>query len=544
MTHNRTIEKINRRDFLALSALGTLPGLLAACGTQQPPASTGLSASPVKRSSPQSSPSPKPSAQPSPTNADWSALAKSLQGTLVRPGEAQYAAAHQLFDPRFDSIQPAAVAYCASPADVQQCLAFAHRFALPLTPRSGGHSYGGYSTTSGLLLDVTRMNAVTVDAGSGNATVGAGARLIDVYAALAQHNLVIPAGTCPTVGIAGLTLGGGVGVVGRKFGLTCDNLLSAQVVLADGRVLTCDTGHNSDLFWALQGGGGGNFAVSTSFTFRTHQVTTLSLFTFSWPWHSAADVLAAWQQWAPQAPDELWSNCLLLTSANKGGSPVVHVNGVYIGAVPQLNALLQQLTSKIAVAPASRYVSSAGLLDTMLYEAGCQSVNTCHLPGQNAQGQVQRVTFNAKSDYFTSPLPSAGINALVNAITDRQNSATPGSGGIGIDAFGGAINRVAADATAFVHRSALFSIQYTANYNATNSGSDITANRSWLSNTWQAMRPYASGAAYQNYIDPDLPDWSHAYYGSNLARLQRVKSAYDPGNLFHFAQSIPLASKG
>ena len=526
-------EEMNRREFLTLCVLGALPGLLAAC--QAGPSSSG-NATP--------SPSPSPTRQPSLTGADWSALDRNLQGTLIRPDSPQYPAARQLFDPRFDSVLPAAIAYCVSPADVQTCLTFAQRFGLLLALRAGGHSYAGYSTTTGLVLDVTRMSAVTVDPGAGTATVGAGARLIDVYAALAQYGLVVPAGSCPAVGIAGLTLGGGVGVLGRKFGLTCDNLLAAQVVVADGRVLTCDASHDPDLFWALRGGGGGNFGVVTSFTFQAHQVDTLSLFTLNWPWGSAAAVVDAWQAWAPQVPDELWSNCLLLATSDKRSDPLVRVNGVYVGDVAPLGSLLLQLTSRIDAAPASSYVSSAGLLETMMVEAGCygKTVGECHLPGQDPRGQVQRDTSGVKSDYFTSTLPRQAIDILVSAVASRHASSTLGEGGIGLDAYGGAINRVAADATAFVHRDALFSAQYSASWNASDPDSVVAANHSWLTDTWQAMRQYASGASYQNYIDPDLADWQRAYYGTNLARLQRVKAAYDPGNLFHFDQSIPPAT--
>jgi len=522
-------EQIDRRDFLALCAAGALPGLLAAC--------QGSSASANATPTAQSTRLPSPT----PGRADWSELARSLQGTLVLPGSPQYSTALQLFDPRFDAVQPAAIAYCASPADVQAALAFARRFNLLFTPRAGGHSYAGYSTTTGLVLDVTRMSAVTVNGETGTATIGAGARLIDVYAALAQHNLALPAGSCPSVGIAGQTLGGGIGVLGRKFGLTSDNLLAAQVVVADGRVLTCDANHDPDLFWALRGGGGGNFGVVTSLTFQAHPVTSLSLFSLSWPWtaSNAADVVEAWQAWAPQAPDELWSNCLLLATSDKRSDPVVHVGGVYVGDVAPLNSLVQQLTSRIGVAPASRYAWSSGLLDAMLYEAGCKNLGACHLPSQDPQGQLQRVAYGAKSDYFITPLSRQGINILVSEITRRQATATLGEGGIGLDAQGGAINRVAADATAFVHRDALFSAQYTANWNASDPATIVATNRAWLTDIWQQMRPYASGFAYQNYIDPDLSDWQHAYYGANLARLQRVKAAYDPKNLFHFAQSIP-----
>ncbi|HEX3642306.1 MAG TPA: FAD-binding oxidoreductase, partial [Ktedonobacteraceae bacterium] len=436
---------MNRRNFLSLSVLG----VLASCQVG-PSRSDNAVATSFKLSSPTA-------ASPS-----WSVLAKSLQGKLVRPDSPQYATAHQLFNPRFDGVLPAAIAYCVSPADVQSCLAFAHRFGLPLALRAGGHSYGGYSTTTGLVLDVTHMNTVTVDTSTSIATVGAGAQLIDVYATLAQYGLVLSAGSCPTVGIAGLTLGGGVGVLGRKFGLTCDNLLASQVVVANGRVLTCDASHYPDLFWALRGGGGGNFGVVTSFTFQAHPVATLSLFTLDWPWSSAVSVVNAWQVWALQVPDELWSTCLLLATSDKNSGPVVRVNGVYVGDVTPLSSLLQGLTSQIDAAPTSRYVSGAGLLETMLYEAGCygKTVAECHLPSQDPQGQVQRDTFSAKSDYFTSALPRVGIDTLMSAITLRQGSSTLGAGGIGLDAYGGAINRVAKDATAFVHRDALFSAQY------------------------------------------------------------------------------------
>jgi hypothetical protein len=251
-------------------------------------------------------------------------------------------------------------------------------------------------------------------------------------------------------------------------------------------------------------------------------------------------VVDAWQHWGPQAPDELWSSCLLQATGNQGSDPIIRINGVYIGSTGSLNPLLQQLTGRIGTAATSSYVSGASLLGTMLYEAGCsgRTVDQCHLPSQNPQGQLSRDTFSAKSDYFTSILPGAGINAMISAINRRQAMLSPG--GIGLDAFGGAINRVPADATAFVHRNALFSAQYYATWGATDPGT-AAANRSWLTSTWQAVRPYASGAAYQNYIDSDLPDWQHAYYGTNLTRLQLIKSTYDPNNLFHFKQSIPPA---
>lgn len=521
--------KLSRRQLLAMSALALTPVALAAC---QPGARTRVS------------PAPRPTATPTPpplTSADWEALAQRLQGTLIRPGDPPYPTARQLFDPRFDQVMPAAIAECASVADTQVCLAFAQRFGMPLVARCGGHSYAGYSTSTGLVLDVTPMHSIQVDEATGIVEIGAGARLIDIYAALAAQGLALPAGSCPSVGIAGLALGGGVGVLGRKLGLTSDNLLAAQITLADGRTLTCDASHDPDLFWALRGAGGGNFGVVTSFRFQTHPLTTLTLFTINWPWSVAAEMVGAWQAWAPHAPDELWSNCLLLAADSAQAEPIARVNGVYVGGLSELQGLLRQLTGQISAAPLSSYMGPDSLLDAMMIEAGCfgETVAACHLPSQNPAGQVARATEVSRSDYIASPLPSAGIAALVSAIATRSASA-PNGGGIGLDAMGGAINRIAPDATAFVHRQELCSAQYTTSYAVGDPPGAISASLAWLDQTWQAMRPFVSGGAYQNYIDPNLPDWLNAYYGANLPRLRRVKSLYDPHNFFRFAQSIPL----
>jgi len=525
---------LTRRAFVGLCAVGALTGALAACGP------TSSRSAPTPTSAPTTTPGPPGP----PTPADWAALAGVLQGTLIRPDNARYASAHLLYNTRFDVNTPAAVAYCAGPTDVQACVNFARRFALPVAARSGGHSYAGYSSPDGgLVIDMTRIHAVNVNTADNLATIGGGAFLIDIYAALADQGLVLPGGSCPTVGIAGLALGGGAGVVGRKFGLTCDSLIQARIVTADGSLLTCDANTNGDLFWALRGGGGGNFGVVTEFTFQVYPVSTLSLFTYNWPWSAAATVFDAWQRWAPTAPDELWSNCLLLTNIDTSGEPIVRVNGVYVGGAGPVTSLVNQLVATIGIGPSSSIIAPNNVIDTMLIEAGCygQTVAACHLPGQTPQGQLSRDTSYAKSDYFTSLLPTPAINTLVNAIANRQADPQSGPAGFGFDAAGGAINRVAADATAFVHRDTLFSAQYSANWQPSDSASTVSANMDWVTQAWQSMRPFASGQAYQNYIDPTQPDWGSAYYGANFARLQTVKTTYDPNNLFQFAQAIPQA---
>jgi FAD/FMN-containing dehydrogenase len=479
-----------------------------------------------------------------PTPADWAALAKDLAGTLVLPGQSSYATAKLLFDPRFDSQHPAGIAYVKSPQDVATCIAFARKFQIPFAARSGGHSYGGWSGTSGLVIDVSnfKMGAVS----GSTAVVGAGTRLVDFYHGLAAKGRAVPGGSCPTVGIAGLTLGGGIGVTARAYGLTCDSLESVQIVMADGSVLTAtaDPKHYGDLFWALQGGGGGNFGVVTSFTFRTVPAPSPCLFSMNWPWSQAAKVIAAWQSWAPHAPDQLWSN-LHLAAAPGGSTPTISVGGTYLGTAAEAAAVIDQLWAKSG-RPANGHWSLSNprpFLTAMLVEAGCGTIGyqACHLPWYASGGKLTRQPQYAKSDFFTTPLSSSGINTLLAQVASLQRvaGAAGGVGGIAFDSLGGAVNRVAPGATAFVHRTALFSAQYTTDW-TNGAGSGGIANQlAWLRRFWAAMRPYASGQAYQNYPDPDLVNYAQAYYGTNLTKLSGLKKKYDPNHVFKFPQAIP-----
>jgi len=471
-------------------------------------------------------------------------------GRLLLPRDSGYDSARLLFDPKFDSRRPAAIAYCADPGEVSACLAFARKFGVRIAARSGGHSYGGWSTTSGLVIDVTRMSGVRVDTAAHTARVGAGTLLIDLYDRLAAVGQAIPGGSCPTVGIAGLALGGGVGVVGRLFGLTCDNVLAVQIVTADGVVRECTPDTEADLFWACRGGSGGSFGVVTAFTFRTFPAPNLALFFLQWPWSQAAQVVSAWQSWAPEAPDELWANLHL--SASPGGAvPQISVGGTFAGPTSRAQALLSRLYEAVGSEPSSTFLHNEEYLTCMLVEAGCGSLSVaqCHLPTQNPAGVLGRPPEYAKSDFFTSKLPPDGIRTMLDQIElmGQVAAADGAAGGVAFDALGGAINRVRPDATAFAHRNALFLAQYSTTWSPSPGASDAGAGsaevgnqRAWLASFHAAMRPYASGQAYQNYADPDLADWQRAYYGANYARLQRIKAAVDPANMFRFPQSIEL----
>lgn len=452
-------------------------------------------------------------------------LARELAGTVVTPSSAAYGRDKVLVNSRFDGTHPRAIVYCESAEDVERTVRWARKHAIRIVPRCGGHSYAGYSTTGeGVVVDVSRMRHVHVR--NGIATVGAGARLIDVYTALAAHGLTVPAGSCPTVGIAGLALGGGVGYAGRKFGLTCDNLAGLSLVTAHGKLLDCNAHEHADLFWGSRGGGGGNFGITTSFRFRTHRVGDVAYYEIAWPWSDAARATRAWQDFAPHAPDALFSTLYMATGAPRGPGtkPVVSSGGQFFGSETELRSLIAPLVA--AGTPIRVTVGTLPYLDAIMRWAGCHPLERCHAVGQ--------LRFKGKSDYVDTPLTNAGVGTLLAGLETSQASTSLGGAALIFDASGGAINRVRPAETAFVHRHSLFSIQYFSSWVGDGSG-DLR----WSRNLYAAMRPHVSGFAYQNYIDPDLRSWKHAYYGSNLRRLVEVKRKHDPHNVFHFRQSIP-----
>jgi FAD/FMN-containing dehydrogenase len=478
-----------------------------------------------------------------PGAGDWEALRRALSThKLIRPGGKMYPAAKELFDPRFDFKKPAGIAYCATAKDVSACVNFVRKFGLTVSARSGGHSYGGWSSNNGgLIVDVTGISYFNV--GAGSVTVGTGIHLIDFYNRLAARGLAVPGGSCATVGMAGLTLGGGVGVLSRAFGLSSDNLQSLRIVTADGAIRTASPSSNPNLYWASRGGGGGNFGIAVSFTFRTRRLGSVVLFFLTWPWSAAARVMAGWQNWAPYQPDALWSN-LHMSAAPGGGTPVVQVGGTYLGSVAGCKALLAKLQRRVGSAPLNPgNVFLTSYRNAMMIEAGCGSFSfsECHLPSQTPDGKLARVPSYAKSDFFIKKIPPAGIAKMVAGI-ERMRGVRGAAGGVGaiaFDAFGGALNRPAATSTAFVHRDSLYLAQYSTSWNEGAGGAGSGRQHDWLRSLHGSLHPYASGQAYVNYQDPDLTNWQAAYYGVNLARLRAVKTAYDPHQLFKFPQSIP-----
>ncbi|OLF04969.1 FAD-binding dehydrogenase [Actinophytocola xinjiangensis] len=499
---------LTRRTFLGAAAALTAGAATACSGTTGDPRPT-----PTRSST--ALPPPTTTATTEPGPPDWAGLAARLPGGLHLPGQPGYDAARRVYNPLFDGRRPAAVARCTRDEDVQACVEVAAGSRIPIAARSGGHSYAGYSNPDGaLVVDLNPLSGVEV-APDGTAVVGAGTRLIDVYAGLAAAGRALPAGSCPTVGVAGLTLGGGIGVLARKYGLTCDRLVSARIVTAGGEVATVSQAQDPDLFWALRGGGGGNVGIVTSFTFATEPAPELTVFSLRFG-VGADQVLGAWQNWVADLPDELWTNCVL----SAGSPPGVRIGGCFVGDETGCRRQLD----RIGLTATSVLLSTRSYLDAMRYFGGCSTRDLAQCHPETEGGQLGRESFVASSRILDGPVDPAAVTGLLAGRTGLD---------LLLDSLGGAVSAVAPGDTAFPHRGALASAQIYAN---TAAGARAATDQ--VGEVRDGLGALAGAKGYVNYIDPAMPDWADAYYGQNLPRLREVASRYDPDGVFAFRQGL------
>ncbi|MFN8108692.1 MAG: FAD-binding protein [Thermoleophilia bacterium] len=466
----------------------------------------------------------RPAGAPGATGA-IGALRAATRGAVLVPADRGYAGARPGFNLRYEGNRPVAVLRAANEADVAAALRWAAAHRVRIAARSGGHSYAGYSTPTPAWWWTSRRCARCVWPRRG----ARGRRGADGGRACGDHapGLVLPSGSCPSVGVSGLTLGGGMGLSGRAFGLMCDRLASARVVTPDGVVRHVAAVSDPDLFWALRGGGGGNFGIVTSFRFTPATARTAAWFMLRWPGAQAQEVLAAWLRWAPDTHRMLTSLCTL---AAGGGGFTVTALGQFYGDEARLRRLLAPL---LRVPGASLRTGTSGTFDLVRRWAGCLDLSTaeCHTVGTRPGGAMQRDRFAAASGYLRDVPGAAGLRQLVRLAEAR----TAAGGALIFDAYGGAIRSPAPDDTAFVHRRERCCVQAYVGYGA---GGQASAD-AWLAQARATLARVGSGFAYQNYIDPRQPGWAHAYYGANLARLQAVRRRVDPDGVLHFPQAIP-----
>lgn len=436
---------------------------------------------------------------------DSDSLRARLDGELLTPGQPGYDAARRPVNVAHHDRYPRFVLRCRSLSDVVAAIEFARAAGERVAARSGGHCFAGRSSTDGLLIELSGLNDVRV-ADDGNAIIGAGARLGQAYAALHAHGRTLPAGCGATVGIAGLTLGGGIGLLGRRYGLTCDRLVGAQVVLADGRVVHCDRDRDADLFWALRGAGGGQFGIVTSLRFESVPEPLVTRIELDCCDTDPARLVAWWQDWAPDAPDDVTLNLNVVSEPGRPSHAVI-VGASTLGEAPT-RELLRDFTSRTGA-------TQQPVLHTGVPYHQLKSILD---DPRDAPGRTR-----LRSEFFAQSMTGTTVERLVHMIDEPS----PRHRRLAFTAMGGAYNRVAADATAFAHRGERFLLEHVGD-----------ADDPWVDRSWSIAHTEGSGRVYPNFPDLDLDDWARAYHGDNHDRLVAVKSAYDPDQFFDFPQAI------
>jgi FAD/FMN-containing dehydrogenase len=431
----------------------------------------------------------------------------SLDGEWFTPDSSGYEAVRRPVNLAYREARPRLVVLCRSVSDVIGAIGYATATGNRIAVRGGGHCFAGRSSTDGIVLDMSGLDRISA-AADGVATIGAGARLGQVYAALHGDGRTLPAGCGPTVGIAGLTLGGGIGLLGRKHGLTCDRLVGAHVVLADGRVLDCDHDHESDLFWGLRGAGGGQFGVVTSLRFDTVPEPITTRIEARWSDTALERLVSTWQAWAPDVPDELTVNLAL--ESEPGASVQATLFGAATLDERSTRELLQQFIDRAGVAP------TIDLRPGLPYHL----LKSTFADPPDVPERALRI----RSEFFSDAISDGTLASLLTQLGEPRAS---GRRQLAFTAMGGAYNRVAEDATAFAHRSQRFLLEHVAELGDP-----------WVDRSWATAHADGSGRVYPNFPDLALDDWAAAYYAGNYPRLAAVKNAYDPHRLFDFPQAI------
>jgi FAD/FMN-containing dehydrogenase len=443
-------------------------------------------------------------------------------GALLRHGDDGYDDARTVFNGMIDR-SPAVIARAAGVGDVVTAVNVARERGVPLSVYGGGHGVTGSAVCDdGVCLDLRAMNAVEVDPAARTARVGGGAVWGDVDPATQEHGLAVTGGRVPDTGVGGLVLGSGSGWLERSIGLTCDSLLSVEVVTADGRVVTASESENPDLFWGIRGGGG-NFGVITSFEFSLHPIGPIVLGgMIMFPAPMAPAVVRAYRDLATDAPDELGSGLAFITAPPEEfvpepirGQPVVGILVCWSGDVDEGQRVIAPL---VEMAP-----PGAAMVQPMPYVA----VQGLLAPG-NPKGRR-----NYWSADFLAELPDEAIDTLVEHGT---NPASP-FGQVILVPGGGAIARVDDDAMAFGERQSPWNVHY---LNMWEDAADDERNIAYVRGLAAAMKPWTSGRAYLNFIGDEGGDRVQAAFGpERYAKLQAIKRTWDPDNLFRLNQNIP-----
>jgi FAD/FMN-containing dehydrogenase len=436
-----------------------------------------------------------------------------FKGQIVVPGDQAYDDARRIWNANIDK-RPAIIARCTGTADVVQAVHFARAHDLIVAVRGGGHNVAGRAVCDdGIVIDLSPMRGVYVNPADRTVRAQGGALIGDVDRETQLHGLAVPFGTVSKTGVGGLTLGGGVGWLVRKYGMSCDNVLSCEVVTAKGEVITADEKSNPDLFWGLRGGGG-NFGIVTSFLYRAHPVATVLGGLILYPRDQARDVLRNYRAFMTSAPDELTAYAALVTAPD--GTPAVGIVPCYTGDMAEGERLLKRLRE-----------FGSPMLDAVQ-----------PMPFLTIQQLVDSMSLDNAHNYWKPTFVTELKDELIDALIEQSNRAESPYSVIVIELYGGAAGQIAPSATAFAQRQAEYNIQIAAQWtDAAESDKHIA----WTRSAAAAVAPFSSGGYLLNFIGDEKPDVVKAAFGGNFKRLTELKKKYDPANFFRLNQNVPPA---
>ncbi|WHZ11709.1 MAG: Oxidoreductase, FAD-binding [Burkholderiaceae bacterium] len=439
------------------------------------------------------------------------ALRRKLDGDVVLPDDPRYGEARKVWNGAVDK-RPAMIVYCASTADVMEAVKFARSGNHLVAVRSGGHNVAGLSVCDdGVVIDLSRLKHIAVDPARRVARAEAGLSLGEFDAATQAHGLATTMGVNSDTGIAGLTLGGGFGKLGRKHGLACDNLLAADVVLADGTLVKASAVENEDLFWGLRGGGG-NFGIVTAFEYRLHPVgPTLLLGSVAHPYDRARDAMRFYDDFCASAPDELSVDAALVTAAS--GERFFNIAACYCGASEVGERIIRPLLEHGA--PAERKLAP--------------------VPYLQIQSSGDSLFPRGRRYYWKAQYLHTLTDAAIDTVLETYARAPLASSLLVFQHVGGAIARIPATATPYVNRDARYDCFPISIWDAP---AEEDAGIHWARDMWNAVKPFSTGGVYANNLGDEGDDRVRAAYGENHARLVALKAKYDPANFFRLNQNI------
>ena len=477
---------------------------------------------------------------------NWSELRAALEGHLILPGDPTYDLLRRPFNARVDR-RPAAIARCVSETDVVQCVKFAHRLGIAVTCRGGGHGAEGFSSLDdALVIDQSAMQQIRIDTEASVVHVGAGAQWGQVDISTYARLLAAPGGGCQAVGVGGLAHGGGFGPLSRSRGLTIDNMVSARVVTSrDLRVIEVSATENADLFWAIRGGGGGNFGAVTEFTFRLAPIEPALLGgDLVYAWSDAKRMFQFYRDWMNSADNNEKLTFLPIFGFGPDNQPVALMSTFYNGDYDEGIAYVAKILSD-ANMPAPVNLPPGAPLSAVLgpgtLPAYTGTESTTAWPGSGQfwrSGFLQNDFPDAAIDTFMTwfaqcPLPGGLKELPVTTGSYKKNDLSFGF----IESLGGAIGRVGRTDTAFYWRDQRFSFTFIGIFDPDDA---VWAEQThqWADDFRNAMAPYMMGGVYVNYVQAELQDYQHAYYGGNFERLHLIKLEVDPKHVFRFPQDV------